>query len=432
MHYDIVLLCWKKDDNPKKRGDGMEYPRLRHGLEAVPFQHDNREMFLLKDRAGFSETPMVVSRPVALLLMHMDGRHSLRDLQEVFLRATGDLLFTDKLQGILKTLDEGLFLESDRFAEHARTTMEAFRGEPIRRMQLSGKSYPGDPARLRTELDRFFAEERGGPGPIGIATSDSVRPLLGIVAPHIDLQAGGPCFAHAYKAIMEARAPETWVILGTGHEPVVNQFCLTAKDFETPLGTVACDRELTEALARRVGRDIRVSEYNHAREHSIEFQAVFLACYQPRARIVPILCSFSHDEWVEQRAFIDDTAALLRDLAGGSERSVGIMASVDLAHVGPRYGDGFHPGRDTVLEHLEADRALLMDLERCDAVGFMRRIARERNRRKVCGVAPLYMLAAILGDRVTGRTLHHTHATVDSHKSFVTFASMAFFEKEDP
>jgi hypothetical protein len=249
------------------------------------------------------------------------------------------------------------------------------------------------------------------------------------VAPHIDLRAGGPCFAHAYKAIRESRSPETWVVFGTGHEPVVNLFSLTVKDFETPLGTVVCDRGLSETFARRVNRDIRASEYNHAREHSIEFQAVFLACYQPRARIVPILCSFSHEEWLEQRAYIDETADLLKDLAGEAGHSVGFMASVDFAHVGPRYGDDCHPGKDTVLEHLGADRALLEQLERCDATGFMSRIIRERNRRKVCGVAPLYMLAKILEGRAVGRTLHHTHATVDSQHSFVTFAGMAFFEK---
>jgi hypothetical protein len=58
----------------------------------------------------------------------------------------------------------------------------------------------------------------------------------------------------------------------------------------------------------------------------------------------------------------------------------------------------------------------------------MRCIEREENRRKVCGIAPLYMLAKILEGLATGRILHHTHATVDTRSSFVTFASMAFFE----
>jgi MEMO1 family protein len=410
----------------------MEYPKLRHGLEAVPFEHENQEMILLRDRTGTCETPMVLSKPLVLLLMHMDGQHSLRDLQEVFTRATGELLFTEKLREIVDTLDEGLFLDSERFAEHAREAVERFSSDPTRRMQLNGKSYPNDPEQLRSQLNGFFAEQLGGPGAVGARVSNQAPLLLGIVAPHIDLQAGGPCFAHAYKTIVESDSPDTWVILGTGHEPVDNFFCLTDKDFETPLGTVPCDRELAVALACGMSRDPRASEYNHAREHSIEFQALFLAAYQPRARIVPLLCSFAHEDWAAHRAFIDDTAGLLTQLALNHGRSVGFLASVDLAHVGPRYGDGFQPQMDTIADHLGADRGLLEDLTRCDAIGFMRRIDREHNRRKVCGVAPLYMLAKILEGRATGRVLHHTYATVDSQSSFVTFASMAFFERTGP
>jgi len=410
----------------------MEYPKLRYGLEAVPFEHEKQEMILLRDRTGYCETPMVLSKPLLLLLMRMDGQHSLRDLQEVFARATGELLFTEKLREIVEVLDAGLFLDSDRFAEHAQRVVERFLSDPTRRMQLNGKSYPNDPDQLRNQLNGFFSEKLGGPGAVGARVSNQDRLLLGIVAPHIDLQAGGPCFAHAYKTIAESAAPDTWVILGTGHEPVANFFCLTDKDFETPLGTVACDREFAEALACGMSRDPRASEYNHAKEHSIEFQAIFLAAYQPRARIVPILCSFSHEDWAAHRAFIDDTAGLLSQLALSEGRSVGFLASVDLAHVGPRYGDGFQPRMDTITGHLGADRGLLDDIERCDAVGFMRRIDREHNRRKVCGVAPLYTLARILEGRAVGQTLHHTYATVDSQSSFVTFASMAFFERTRP
>jgi MEMO1 family protein len=420
-----------KKVNPSIKVIPMEYPKLRYGLEAVPYEHENQEMVLLRDRMGYCETPLLFSKPVVLLLMHMDGRHSLRDLQEVFVRATGELLFTEKLREIVEALDAGFFLDSARFAEHARAVVERFLTDPTRHMQLNGKSYPNDPDQLRNQLNGFFAEQLGGPGAIGVSFSNQARPLLGIVAPHIDLQAGGPCFAHAYKTIAESAAPDTWVILGTGHEPIDNFFCLTDKDFETPLGTVACDREFAEALVCTMSRDLRASEYNHAREHSIEFQALFLAAYQPRARIVAILCSFSHEEWAEHRAFIDETAGLLSQLATANGRSVGFLASVDFAHVGPRYGDGFQPRMDTITAHLGEDRALLEDLERCDAIGFMRRIDREHNRRKVCGVAPLYMLAKILGERATGQTLRHAYAKVDSQGSFVTFASMAFFHRPD-
>ncbi len=408
----------------------MEFPKLRYGLEAVPFRHENHDLVLLRDRAGFSDTPLMMSKSLTILLMHMDGRHSRRDLQEVFTRATGELLFTEKLDEIVQALDAGLYLENERFEQHVRERIAHFQADPVRRMQLNGRSYPDRADDLRRMLGGFFSEERGGPGPLGAGrATDPSRKLLGLVAPHIDLQAGGPTFAHAYKVLADSLSPDTWVILGTGHEPVPNLFALTAKDFETPLGTVPCDREFAEKLAQRASRNLNVGEFNHAREHSIEFQAIFMAHCRPEARIVPLLCSFSHEEWRVERPYIDETAALLRRLADEHGRPVGFLASVDLAHVGPRYGDPFEPNLATITEHLGADRTLIEDLERCDAVGMMRRIEREGNRRKVCGVAPLYMLAKILEGRAVGRMLHHTYATVDTQGSFVTFVGMAFFDR---
>jgi hypothetical protein len=41
-------------------------------------------------------------------------------------------------------------------------------------------------------------------------------------------------------------------------------------------------------------------------------------------------------------------------------------------------------------------------------------------------MAPLYVFAKALESQARGKLLHHTHATVDSQQSFVTFASMVF------
>jgi AmmeMemoRadiSam system protein B len=181
-------------------------------------------------------------------------------------------------------------------------------------------------------------------------------------------------------------------------------------------------------MIRKAPRDLLAGEYNHRQEHTIEFQAVFLAYAQPEARIVPVLCSFSHENWEEDREFIDGIAGLMRSIADDSPDEVGFIASVDLAHVGPRYGHNFHPHAGTVAEHMEADRKLMENLERCDASGFIRTIEREANRRNICGVAPLYMLAKVLEGRARGRLLHHSQTCVDQQNSFVTFASIAFEE----
>jgi predicted class III extradiol MEMO1 family dioxygenase len=78
---------------------------------------------------------------------------------------------------------------------------------------------------------------------------------------------------------------------------------------------------------------------------------------------------------------------------------------------------------------MTSDQALLKMLEQCRAADFIGSINQDGNERKICGVAPLYMLAKVLEGRARGTVLSHSHATVDDDNSFVTFASMAFYEE---
>lgn len=403
-------------------------PKVRYGVEVFPVRHEGRQLILVRDQMGLDEEPLLFTPIAAALLMHMNGENSLRDLQELVMRKAGQLLQMQDLEEVVALMDEHLLLENERFYDAAARAVARFMNDPVRRMRHAGKSYPGKADELRTLIEDFFSEKKGGPGMPEKHGDGSL--LLGLVAPHIDLGAGGSCYACAYKALGESVLPKTWVILGTGHEPVENGFALTAKDFETPLGTLACDREFCEEFRASAPRDFLASEYNHQREHVIEFQTVFLSYFQPDARIVPLLCSFSMEERDADAGYIEETAALLRDIAA-RRGSVGFLASVDLAHIGPRYGDRSSPDSSLLIEHMAADRGLLETLERCDSGGFMEILLRERNRRRVCGAAPLYVFSRVLEGRALGRTLKHSYAIVGEDRSFVTFASMAFYDGAD-
>jgi MEMO1 family protein len=405
----------------------IEYPKLRSGLEAVPVDHQGRRLVVLRDCQGYAHDSLLIPLQLAALLDLMNGKNSLRELQAHYVRMTGDLLFMDNLQDFIGKLDENLFLENERFLQVITQERNSFHHDPVRRMLFGGNSYPLDPPTLRSQLEGFFAVVRE----TRTERREKGRRLVGLIAPHIDIAAGGVCFAHAYQAAAEAAVPSTWVVLGTGHEPIENFFALTLKDFETPLGLIHCDRECAGKLQQRSSRNLLAGEYLHRKEHTIEFQGVFLSYAQPSSQIVPLLCSFSLEDWEAERTYIDETAGLLRDLAREGNHRIGFIASVDLAHIGPRYGDLFRPHAGTVQEHLEADRELLMSLGKCDALKFMERAGRGRNRRRVCGMSSLYVLAKILEGSAEGELLEHTYAVVDEQNSFVTFASMAFYAKAD-
>jgi AmmeMemoRadiSam system protein B len=218
------------------------------------------------------------------------------------------------------------------------------------------------------------------------------------------------------------------VILGTGHQPLQNFFALTRKDFETPLGVVKGDKQWGETFLQRAPRDVCLDEYAHCREHTIEFQAVFLALCQPRAQIVPMLCSFSLEDFETEQGYIDEVAALLRELASTCGYPVGFLASVDLAHIGPRYGDRNQPHAGTVREHLEADRELLATLENCDAGAFI-----QSSGENTIGAAsgPLYVLGLGPGRPGARQVLHHVHAGVDQHNSFVSLCQYGVFSNTE-
>ena len=80
--------------------------------------------------------------------------------------------------------------------------------------------------------------------------------------------------------------------------------------------------------------------------------------------IVPILCSFDpefffHPEFDHKTGiFRDFTSCLNRAIAESPGRTC-VIASVDLDHIGPRYGDVFQPGQADINRSLEADRELL-------------------------------------------------------------------------
>jgi MEMO1 family protein len=403
----------------------LDFPKLRSGLQAIPFEQRGQRLILLRDSLGYAPDSLLIPMNYASILMQMNGENSLRDLQAYYVRMTGNLLYMENLEDLVEKLDENLYLDNERFQRLILREINEFREDPIRRMQHAGNSYPSDPGLLRSKLDSYYT----GLPQFGREGRKNGKRLVALMVPHIDLNAGGVCFAHAYQAASAANSPATWVVLGTGHEPVENYFALTLKDFETPFGLVPCDQNYGRKLLDRSPRDLLVGEYNHRKEHTIEFQALFLAHSQPSSRIVPLLCSFALEEWEADRSYIDEMAGLLRDLAQAEGPGVGFIASVDLAHIGPRYGDPFHPHAGAIQEHLDADAELLESLGKCSAEGFMQLISRERNRRRVCGMAPLYMFAKILEGLADGEILEHSHAIVDNRNSFVTFASMAFYAR---
>ena len=403
-------------------------PRLRH-VEAFPVEHEGRPCIALRDPAGYTDSVVLLPRVLLEIVSLFDGAHSVADIQAAVMRRHGELVPREQIQGIAESLDAHGFLDSERFAARRAAVDSTFLGAPTRPAAHAGGAYPAEPDVLRTTFDAFFTPP-AGPGRVdgSAAPAEAVR---GVIAPHIDFHRGGPAYAWAYRDVAERAAADVFVVFGTCHAGMTDPFALTRKDYDSPLGPVPVDRDFVEALAARAGQDCFRSELAHRSEHSIEFQAVFLRYLFEGRRdimIVPVLASFAHEALLRQRRPEDDPRVprfldALAETVAATGRRVLFVAGADLAHVGPRFGDA-EPVSPEALERIAGeDRAMLEAVEAGDAAAFFEAVARDDDRRRICGLSPIYALLCALGG---GRGTLRRYGQWPDPQGVVSFASVVF------
>jgi len=399
-------------------------PRLR-SLESFPVRFEGRDYVCLRDPQNLGGPPVLLNQRQVFLVAHMDGEHTLRDIQLNFARAAGEILPVSQIEEVVRQLDECGFLESVSFQHRLAGLQAEFRALPARPALHAGGAYPADPQELLGAIEGHF----GHPDGPGAADAGLTRPPRGLVAPHIDFERGGPAYAHAYAALRGSTATR-FIIFGTAHQPMARRFALTMKSFETPLGTAETDKHFVEGLAARLGPGYFDDEFAHRGEHSIEFQAVYLRYLFGRRRdfsIVPILVGSFHDFLVGGRSpgldievgrFVEAVRATLAKLPA----ETCMIAGADLAHVGRRFGDASGPTAALLRTVESEDRAFLERVAAGDAEGVYRSIAEDGDRRRVCGYPPTYMALRCM-DAPAGKVLHYRQWS-DS-QSAVTFAAVA-------
>lgn len=414
----------------------QERPRLRP-VEVFPVQQQGKTLFYLKDPLNFA-TPLGISLPGYFILAHLDGAHSFVDIQEAYAKQFGTLLLSDELKQFVEMLDQHYYLVSDRFLNYENAMVSEFRRLPTRAPAHAGGAYNADPAALKSQLAAYFASADGP----GLPSFDSAGAVpKAIVAPHIDFHRGGPAYAWAYKTLAESEGADLYILLGTSHCSGENPFIMTLKDFETPFGVVETERQFVQALQERCHDDFFADEYLHRGEHSLEFQVVFLKFIarwraelsgrpEKPFQIVPILVSSFHSMVIsqtppEKHSAVGDFLLALRELTTTETRQVCFVAGVDLAHVGQQFGDR-EPVTEEFLKWVESeDRELVNRLAALDAPGFFNEIAKDGDKRKICGFSPLYSLIHLL-DGSRGKALKYSQAFTPETGSAVTFTSMIF------
>jgi AmmeMemoRadiSam system protein B len=372
--------------------------------------------------------------PVALrfeaieLLRILDGRLSLTDLAAEVVRGSHDVRAASTVRDFIGQLDRLLLLDSPRFHEAWARLRQAYHQLEIRQAMFAGVSYPEAPAELETFLDEHFAAA-GRLRDEAATTPPAGRPRA-LLQPHLDPRRAGPTIARALLELDPAGSdPLRVVVWGVGHQLLGDLFALTRKHFETPLGQVRCDTAFVDAVAARLGDDAWRGELAHRDEHSIEFASIYLRRrFGDRVRIVPILVGSFHALLEDERgprevpafeALIEAVRAAERELPGATVH----VASVDLSHIGVRFGDPV-PDERTLAEVEAQDRTALDAAGRGDAEGWYTTIAKHDDSTRVCGWGATYaMLRA--AEPGAGRLLRY-EGSKEEGGSLVSIAAMAW------
>jgi AmmeMemoRadiSam system protein B len=150
----------------------------------------------------------------------------------------------------------------------------------IRSPVVNGLFYPEEKAETLVWI-RSFGLERGKGG--------SAR---AIIAPHGAWELSGKLAAAAFGSAAGRsgdRSPSQVVLLGPIHDQQEGGVFLSdSHSFQTPLGDIPVDQEITEKLALSSSL-LEINDIPHLQEHSIEVLLPFVKYCFPHASIVPIL-----------------------------------------------------------------------------------------------------------------------------------------------
>ncbi len=407
----------------------MKYPKLRP-VTAFPIMYSGKEMICFKDLSGLVDNTILVPKPVFLIISMLNGENSIRDIQATYMRRFGDMLFSDHIQKIIDDLDKNLFLEGERFEAYQQRLRTEFKEAAIRASLSLGDGPRHEPARLRRELASYYSHPDGPGESLPEIPSGTIK---GVIVPHIDYMRGGPCYAWGYRGLETLKDVDTFIIFGVNHVAGEPLFTVTQKHFETPLGLMDTDRDFVEALIANCDQDLLEGEFYHRSEHSVELQTVWLKYLYADikdVKMVPVLCG-SFESFMArgispfQDVMVCDFINGLRKTIAASDKRICLMASVDLSHIGPQFGDECRVSPGGLSGIRSADLETLSTVEALDREGFWQNVARDGNQRHICGLSAIYTFLSMVEAR-EGKLLNYSQWRDEQGMGCVTFASMIF------
>ncbi len=289
----------------------MERPKVRF-LHVQPY----KDGFILSDPYGIS-AEIFVPKDTLLLLSLMDGTRDLLDIKLDFLRATGILLKDEELQSLISFLRENRMLLSEEFYKALDEVKKSFISDGVRKPSHVGHCYPAE----AKECELFLKGEG----------NHQKVDAVGVLVPHMDLRVAKNTYWQAYSRLKDDK--EIVVILGVSHYHHEMPLSVFPFDFETPFGALRTDKSLVDRLQSLYDFDITHDMLSYRMEHSVEFQTLYAKLLYPQAKALAMIISYGDRDFLKEGA-----QKLLLALKGKEDKTL-FISSVDMSHVGRKFGD---------------------------------------------------------------------------------------------
>ena len=305
----------------------------------MPSPSSEHPGLFIRDPYRYSDAMLIIPPVLVECLQCFDGRQTDLDLRAALVRITNSLEVGDLEKHLVDTLSNAGFLEDLTFERMQTERQREFAEKPVREPAHAGAAYPEEPGELRETMKRYMEGEAACP--------EAGGDLFGIAAPHVSPEGGWQSYRAAYSRLKPQHAGRTFVILATSHYGEPESFGLTRKNYVTPLGESRTDQRLVNRLAERGGSGVRMEDFCHSFEHTVELQVIFLQhVLGPEVKILPILCgSFARSLYQGGNPEDDDKVKAFFEALGELREQEGDnlfwVLGVDMAHMGARYQDQF-------------------------------------------------------------------------------------------
>ncbi len=400
-------------------------PQLRMDLDFRLSPAEDRPGLMIRDPYQYSDAILIVPPPLVACLECFDGEQTELELRKSLVEATGDLEVGELQEHLISALSTAGFLHDHNFEQLRADRERQFASAAERVPSHAGSAYPVEAGELRATLRNYMGQNTS------TAAADG---LVGIAAPHVSPFGGWEAYKAAYSILSEVYADRIFVILGTSHYGEPDRFGLTRKSFLTPYGSAPAELRLVDELERRAGPAVKMEDYCHSFEHSIEFQVLFLQhMLGANVRILPILCgSYAHSIYrgglPEDNPPVAQFIDVLGDIAAREGKRLLFVLGIDMAHMGRRYGDPFSALADAgeMADVAGRDHRRIDRITSGDAGGFWEEVQRNQDDLKWCGSSPLYTFLKAVPN-VRGELLKYQQWNIDAD-SVVSFAGMSFHQ----